>query len=494
MARLVMEGPVLRPNSVLLLLLLLGLPAGLGAGEINPTPAEINAAVAQAAGRHWYGVYFQNRKLGWASEEMSPKGATVQVSWEAVFRISMLGVTLETRMENQASYRTEGDFAMLEGRAQLTDRDRRQVATGKVVGERFEVVQDTNGREAKVSWELPVGSLLEAVPWAAAGRMKPGDTVSFSTADLTMLERSRQTVTFLGRRFAGSLLARTEVLEFQIKDDRGVTMRTLTTPEGQTLEAGFGPSLVLRLEDREQALRTEPSPLDLFLASIVPLDRPLDGKNLAALVRARFRLELPEGGTLPSDARQQARDLGEGEFELTIDTAGAFVDPAPDLTNPRWTACDATTGCDSPELKKAALDNVGEGRGLEAARKLAAFVHSHMKYELGVSYQRADEILKEGRGDCLEYSTLLVALCRGLGIPARVVSGLAYAGTETPGFAYHAWAEIQHEGRWVPLDPTWNAPVDAAHIKLDKEGGYAALSLLGSLKVKLLEADYSGSH
>jgi transglutaminase-like putative cysteine protease len=137
---------------------------------------------------------------------------------------------------------------------------------------------------------------------------------------------------------------------------------------------------------------------------------------------------------------------------------------------------------------------VGEGRGLEAARKLAAFVHSHMKYELGVSYQRADEILKEGRGDCLEYSTLLVALCRGLGIPARVVSGLAYAGTETPGFAYHAWAEIQHEGRWVPLDPTWNAPVDAAHIKLDKEGGYAALSLLGSLKVKLLEADYSGSH
>jgi hypothetical protein len=492
MAPLLMEGPVLRPTVVLWLLLCL--PAGAGAGEVTPSAAEISAAVKQAAGRHWYGVYFQNRKLGWASEEIRPEGARVAVVWEAVFRISMLGVTLETRMENEARYRADGDFAMLEGRASLADRDRKQVATGKLVEDRFEVVQDTNGREAKVTWELPVASLVEAVPWAAAGRMQPGDWVAFPTADLTMLERSRQTVTFLGRRFTGSLLARTEVLEFEIKDERGVTMKTLTTPEGVTLEAGFGPSLVLRLEDQAQAQKADPSALDLFLASIVPLDRPLEGGKLAALVRARYRVELPEGGALPSDARQQARDLGEGEFELTVDAGATFVDPAPDLGNPRWSTCDGTTGCNAPEVKQAAVVKAGGATGLEAARKLAGFVHAHMKYELGVSYQRADEILKEGRGDCLEYATLLVALCRSLGMTARVVSGIAYAGGEKPGFAYHAWAEVGHEGRWVALDPTWDAPVDAAHVKLDVEGGYSALSLLGSIKVKLLEADYSGSN
>src|ERR1043165_4575605 len=53
-------------------------------------------------------------------------------------------------------------------------------------------------------------------------------------------------------------------------------------------------------------------------------------------------------------------------------------------------------------------------------------------------------------------------MARSLGLPARIVSGLAYSGTA---FGGHAWVEVW-VGKWVELDPTWGTSfVDATHIR-----------------------------
>ena len=93
-------------------------------------------------------------------------------------------------------------------------------------------------------------------------------------------------------------------------------------------------------------------------------------------------------------------------------------------------------------------------------------VKAHPHGRLGVEGARAAE------GDCTEHATLLCAMLRADGIPARVGSGLIYADRfagEEEIFGYHMWTqallEIDGQERWVDLDPTLpSRAFDATHI------------------------------
>jgi len=59
--------------------------------------------------------------------------------------------------------------------------------------------------------------------------------------------------------------------------------------------------------------------------------------------------------------------------------------------------------------------------------------------------------------DCTEYTSLLVALSRAQGIPARYFEGLLFLNTETESMARveHAWPDMYvPDVGWVSLDPT----------------------------------------
>lgn len=66
--------------------------------------------------------------------------------------------------------------------------------------------------------------------------------------------------------------------------------------------------------------------------------------------------------------------------------------------------------------------------------------------------QGAAAAIRSKKGDCAEYASLFVALCRAKKIPAKVVVGYVAVSTEYPG---HAWAEVYTKDYgWVPFDPT----------------------------------------
>ena len=54
-------------------------------------------------------------------------------------------------------------------------------------------------------------------------------------------------------------------------------------------------------------------------------------------------------------------------------------------------------------------------------------------------------------GVCRDFAHLVIAFCRGLGIPARYVSGYAL-GLEPPDF--HGYAQVYLGGAWHNLDAT----------------------------------------
>ncbi len=107
--------------------------------------------------------------------------------------------------------------------------------------------------------------------------------------------------------------------------------------------------------------------------------------------------------------------------------------------------------------------------------KLTSWVSENIEYDLscGATVEKASWVLENRKGTCDEFSSLLIALCRSLGIPARYISGTAYSNLEVmKGFGPHAWAEVYFPGNgWIPYDPTYQeiAWVDPSHLKMKEE-------------------------
>jgi transglutaminase-like putative cysteine protease len=124
------------------------------------------------------------------------------------------------------------------------------------------------------------------------------------------------------------------------------------------------------------------------------------------------------------------------------------------------------------DLWREAVDVIGATVGdlWEDAVKLGRHVYQAFDYDPDSTHVHtsAAEAWKDRKGVCQDYAHVMIALCRGLGIPARYVSGYFYNGkTGDENEASHAWVEIflPHFG-WKGFDPTHNRDVDARYIKL----------------------------
>ena len=107
---------------------------------------------------------------------------------------------------------------------------------------------------------------------------------------------------------------------------------------------------------------------------------------------------------------------------------------------------------------------------VEQARVLYRAVRDEIRYDPYIDYTdpetyRASSVLAKGHGYCVGKASLYVALCRAVGIPARL--GLAdvknhlatprlleMVGTDV--FAYHGYVEIMPGREWVKATPTFN--------------------------------------
>ncbi len=89
--------------------------------------------------------------------------------------------------------------------------------------------------------------------------------------------------------------------------------------------------------------------------------------------------------------------------------------------------------------------------------RIGKWVFDRIAYTVGSSdrLDTAVDTLLANEGVCRDFAHLTVALCRALGIPARVVS--VYAPGLTP-MDFHAVAEVAVDGAWQVVDPTRMAP------------------------------------
>jgi transglutaminase-like putative cysteine protease len=100
------------------------------------------------------------------------------------------------------------------------------------------------------------------------------------------------------------------------------------------------------------------------------------------------------------------------------------------------------------------------------------FINQKLEYQVNKIRDDAANTLRLRRGDCSEFTDLFVTLCRGGGIPAKVVHGLIIE-TRTKSIEPHAWAEyFTPRFGWIQCDPTWGfiSGVSCQHITRRFEG------------------------
>ena len=99
----------------------------------------------------------------------------------------------------------------------------------------------------------------------------------------------------------------------------------------------------------------------------------------------------------------------------------------------------------------------GKKGNLVRARALYDHVIDRMRYmKFGSGWGKGDAVYAcDARtGNCTEFHSYFIALCRAVGIPARFAIGAAIPSERNEGGidGYHCWAEFYTDGRWWPVD------------------------------------------
>jgi transglutaminase-like putative cysteine protease len=131
----------------------------------------------------------------------------------------------------------------------------------------------------------------------------------------------------------------------------------------------------------------------------------------------------------------------------------------------------------SQSVSEFAARHAGDAVGSERAHALMAAIHRELVYDASATdvQTRADEVLVLGRGVCQDFTHVLLAACRSIGVPARYVSGYLYdPRLEGDNAASHAWADVWDEGRgWLAMDPTHDRHQTESYVRVAVGRDYA---------------------
>jgi transglutaminase-like putative cysteine protease len=105
-------------------------------------------------------------------------------------------------------------------------------------------------------------------------------------------------------------------------------------------------------------------------------------------------------------------------------------------------------------------------RVADLARRVAGYIHAHFEYarDATLASSPVDDVLRQGKGVCQDFTHLMIALLRSFGVPARYVSGYLHREADSQS---HAWCEawVPDVG-WLGIDPTNDCLADGAFVRV----------------------------
>ncbi len=315
--------------------------------------------------------------------------------------------------------------------------------------------------------------------------IEAGTTYNMTTFDVRQLVTAVNRVTVGPHESVELLGAVAELTRLEVarlRDSRNVTVEYVDV-NLNTLKS-VAPMLGTHLSyvacDKAVALRPL-GPLEQAGLGSIPSPVRLSDEQRTMTLTYRLRVNGDERLELPTDNTQTVASDLDGQLDVTVSRAAA--PPAAAIPycgdDPAVLAAlqtDTHLQPDNIRLAELAHSAIGDATDARlAARLLERYVFGYINRGNHHSgYGTALDVLQSREGDCTEHAVLLASMCRAVGLPAQVVSGVAYkSGPNGTGmFSTHAWVRVLVGDQWLHLDST-RRRVDAGYIMLAVGSGRA---------------------
>jgi hypothetical protein len=438
----------------------------------------------------YFAVFMEGKKVGHAIQSRVVTDGKVASSESASIQLSRANVPVSISTTETSIETTDGKPLGFETVQQLS------MMTMKVAGTVNEqgtvnLTVTSMGTEQKSTFKWPSGAVMaEGLRLLQLKKgLKEGASYTarvFSPAILQALETEmrigpKQNIDLLGRVVAltevtttYSMLGAGEIVSINYVDKDLRVQRGITPIAGMQMEMiacakefALGENDVLELVDK------------MFLASPVPLENVSSVKSITYYLSPTSKAAKLK---IPSTDNQSVRRLRGGGSIVTVKPVIAprgvrFPYRGRDKELLEAMKPNRFLQSDRREIIELARRAVGDTKdAAEAIRRIESFVAKYIENRgLSVGYASAAEVAASRQGDCSEFSVLTAAMCRAVGIPARMVVGVAYvkdfAGLQDC-FGGHAWVQAYVGGKWIGLDAAFKS------VGLDGYGlGHIALAV-----------------
>jgi len=439
---------------------------------------------AQPEETEYFALFMEGKKVGYAIQNRAVAGNKVTTSVELKITLSRIGVSVSVQTKASTTETIDGKplgFELEQALGMMVTK------TTGTVDEQGKVKVKTGQQQEEFDW--PSGAVMSegmrllllkyGLTEGTTYTVKLFDPSMMQVVDVEVKVGSKQNVDLLGR-----VVALTEVqsnvssaqigalVSTEYYDDNLRLQKSITPVMGMTVEQvactkefALGENDVLEVVDK------------MFMASPEPLGDVGSARSITYyLSPVTDEVDLK----IPSNDNQKVQRLSDGTIILTVEPVAAPTgvrfpykgnDPAAlkALEPTRYVQSDQKVIID---LARRAVGDTGDAA--EAARRIEAFVADYVTDKsLSVGYASAAEVAVSRQGDCSEHAVLTAGLCRAVGIPAQVVTGVAYVpqwSTVQDGFGGHAWVQVYLGDKWAGLDAAFKSAgfggYDAGHIAL----------------------------
>lgn len=436
-------------------------------------------------GDDWFGIYQQDRKIGYAHTRTQREADTYHLFEESELDILALG-SLQ-RVTTVINSYAANNFQLKYFDFTLTSDLTTMFVKGAVVGNKLllDITSGGQTRSERIPLAKPPYLSPNIKPALVLLGLEQGKRFSFPLFNPATMNTEDATVTVVSRERIK--VGEQDKTVYKLKESfQGMEAFSWITEEGETLKEESALGYVLLRETRTEALKRDKRgpAVDIISLTMIPSE-PIKSSSQVRHLRARLR-----GVPLKNFQLQSDRQTLSGEvIDITVqDPAASFPVPYSGTDLREYLLPSALIQSDDPKIKNTAARILGGQRdSRQAARILNEWVYNNLEKKPVVSIPSALEILEQRVGDCNEHTTLFTALARAAGIPTRMAGGIVYMNN---GFYYHAWPEVWL-GQWIAVDPTFNQfPADATHIRfvignLDQQT--EIMRLVGKLNVDVLE-------
>jgi hypothetical protein len=470
---------------------------------------------ARAETEHqWGSIILEGQKIGWfhAVRETQGEGdaATVRSSEEMTMKFQRMGIPLEITQKGEALEDARGrvlSFSVDQDMAGSVNR-----YTGRTEGD-------------EVAIKTASGTVRKPYPAGALGQ-------DFINQDMLRMGLRKGLVhswkTFDKDRGAEAFDMKVEILDEKEEGGRKLWLAKMTMShlpgmpvmswidakgEFEKLEmplGGIGTIEIVR--STEEEAKAAFSGRELFVQTLITPSRAIPDPTSYASAAYTLSWKFEGMIDLPQDALQQVVKDGDKSARVTVrvppppPAADRFKALPPSGIDPVYLKPAGMIESDDPLIVKMAQGIKGtDSDPLLLAQRLQRAVYLKIrKKNLTKAFASAAETARTLEGDCTEHAMLAAALARAMGLPSRVVCGVAYlppaeAGDAKGVFGFHMWAEVMiAPDVWWPVDGALNR-YDVTHIALVKsamEGvspenqiSLALIPLIGSMKIEVLELE-----